>query len=94
MRLAYLRERHEDPIDVDDPAVTQVTLGPRTVDLDVAGFATVTSPEQDRKAWRVFRRASQQSLITDVIAAIHQTAPSMEVYVDGPGPSTKEDAGD
>jgi len=90
MRLAYLRSRHEDPIDVDNPLETQVTLGPRTVDLDVAGFDSSTSPEQDMKAWRVFRRSCQQSLVTDLIAAFHQANPSIDVYVDGPGPSTKD----
>jgi len=91
MRLAYLRNRHEDPVDVDDPAVTQVSLGPRTVALDVAGFTSSISPQQDMKAWRAFRRKCQQTCITDLIAAVHQVASSAEVYVDGPGPSSKDD---
>lgn len=82
MRLLYLRQNHEDPIDVDDPIDEAVRLGPISATLDVPGFGYLMDRTKDLPHWRTFLKNYGLTFVAGLVQTIRQTTQGLPVYIE------------
>jgi len=82
MRLGYLRLFHVDPIDIDDPNDTDVSIGSRTIPMVVSSFNLDDGGPVAPLQWRQFRQTFQKSLLTDLLTETSRIKPTLPVLIE------------
>jgi len=82
MRLGYLRLFHVDPIDIDNPYETNVSIGSRNIPMVVSSFNLEDAGPVLPRQWREFRHMLQMSLVTELVTETGKIKRGLPVLVE------------